>query len=251
MNNRRDGRNAGVRPDDLTRNRQYRGDDPSGYMTAPQSNAGYDERGRWTEEAPGNRGEAGGRWHDHEMPYAARGPSHPLERGTATPQATRHGQPEGGFRPAARELWSGGPGGAHGYGHGGREGHDPAAGNASSAAAAARPSFVGKGPRGYRKSDDRIREEVCDHLTAHHEIDASDVDVTVKDGEVVLAGTVDSRATKRMVEDVAGSVGGVHDVLNQLRIRRSEPAAAQAGADERQGNGRRAETPNGATPQRS
>jgi hypothetical protein len=54
--------------DDLVRDLQYRGLDPSGYTRPPRAieRGGADD---WYEEAPGNAGEPGGRWHDHEMPW--------------------------------------------------------------------------------------------------------------------------------------------------------------------------------------
>lgn len=77
---------------------------------------------------------------------------------------------------------------------------------------------AGRGPQGYVRSDERIEAEVCERLTRHGRIDASDVEVSVKDGEVTLAGTVGSRRMKRMAEDVAESVMGVVDVHNRLQI---------------------------------
>lgn len=85
--------------------------------------------------------------------------------------------------------------------------------------------FAGRGPKGYRRSDERIQEEVCERLTRHPGIDASDVEVRVQGGEVTLSGTVDSRRTKRMVEDVVDQCGGVVDVVNQLRIGGSHATA--------------------------
>ncbi len=76
----------------------------------------------------------------------------------------------------------------------------------------------GKGPAGYTRSDDRIREMVCDVLTDHDHIDASTIEITVKNGEVTLAGTVDDRRTKRMAEDVIENLSGVKEVVNQLRV---------------------------------
>ena len=85
---------------------------------------------------------------------------------------------------------------------------------------AARPHFVGRGPKGYQRSDERIREEVCDCMTEDPMLDASDIEVDVKQGEVVLCGTVSSREQKRRAEDVAERISGVRDVTNQLRVTR-------------------------------
>jgi hypothetical protein len=78
----------------------------------------------------------------------------------------------------------------------------------------------GRGPRGYRRSDDRIKEDVCQCLTDDAHIDASNVDVTVNDREVVLSGTVESRFEKRHAEDLIERVPGVRDVINSLRVTR-------------------------------
>lgn len=76
----------------------------------------------------------------------------------------------------------------------------------------------GKGPAGYQRSDERIRELVCESLTDDDEIDASHVEVLVSGGEVTLSGTVDDRRTKRAAEDCAYCVSGVRDVQNRLRV---------------------------------
>lgn len=82
------------------------------------------------------------------------------------------------------------------------------------------PSFAGRGPKGYRRSDERIREDVCDRLGDDPRVDATDIDVTVKDGEVILAGTVRSREEKRRSEDMAETISGVRDIQNNLRVAR-------------------------------
>lgn len=79
--------------------------------------------------------------------------------------------------------------------------------------------YTGRGPKGYQRSDDRIREDVSDRLTAHGHIDASDIEVRIQAGEVTLIGFVDSRAAKRAAEDLADDVPGVREVHNQLRVR--------------------------------
>ena len=82
--------------------------------------------------------------------------------------------------------------------------------------------FTGRGPRGYQRSDDRIREELNDRLTAHGFIDATDIECRVQNGEVTLGGFVGSREAKRAVEDVAEAILGVVGVHNNLRIRSRE-----------------------------
>jgi osmotically-inducible protein OsmY len=77
----------------------------------------------------------------------------------------------------------------------------------------------GKGPRGYRRSDARIQEDVSDRLTDDPDVDASDITVTVKEGEVTLDGHVDTRFAKRRAEDGAEDVSGVTHVQNNLRVR--------------------------------
>jgi osmotically-inducible protein OsmY len=76
----------------------------------------------------------------------------------------------------------------------------------------------GRGPKGYRRSDERIKEDVSEHLTQNSWVDASEIEIDVKDGEVTLSGTVQSRDEKRRAEDVAERVSGVHDVHNQIRV---------------------------------
>lgn len=76
----------------------------------------------------------------------------------------------------------------------------------------------GRGPKGYRRSDERIREEVCEQLTDDWSVDATDITVEVKDGEVTLIGSVPSRAQKRSATECVEMVTGVRDVFNNLRV---------------------------------
>ena len=78
--------------------------------------------------------------------------------------------------------------------------------------------FAGRGPKGYRRSDERIREDVSDRLMENPDIDASQVEVNVSDGVVKLTGTVDDRWSKRFAEDLTETVSGVTDVMNQLTV---------------------------------
>jgi osmotically-inducible protein OsmY len=64
----------------------------------------------------------------------------------------------------------------------------------------------------------RIREDICDRLTEHPAIDASEIEVEVQGCEVTLRGTVESRAVKHLAETMAETVPGVKDIHNQLRV---------------------------------
>ena len=91
-----------------------------------------------------------------------------------------------------------------------------------------RPTFRGRGPKNWRRSDERILESVNELLTDHDGIDATDVNVTVSNGEVTLEGQVGSRWEKRLAEDIAASCGGVHDVHNRLRVADREVQVGKA-----------------------
>lgn len=83
----------------------------------------------------------------------------------------------------------------------------------------------GRGPRGYRRSDARIREDVCDLLTEDPYLDASNMEVQVKECEVTLSGSVNSREDKRRAEDLIERISGVKDVHNHLRVASEQPSA--------------------------
>ena len=78
--------------------------------------------------------------------------------------------------------------------------------------------FSGRGPRGYRRGDDRIREDVCELLTRHGEIDASEMDVEVADATVTLRGTAESGRMRRLTEELIEDIPGVREVRNELRV---------------------------------
>jgi hypothetical protein len=90
--------------------------------------------------------------------------------------------------------------------------------------------YRGRGPRGYRRSDAAIYEEICERMTRHPGLDATDFEVLVQDGEVTLIGTVEDRAQKRLAEEVADLVLGVRDIANHLTVRPGRPRMNGAGA---------------------
>ena len=76
----------------------------------------------------------------------------------------------------------------------------------------------GRGPRNYQRSDERIREDVCERLTQHSYLDPSDVEIIVLNADVTLQGSVNDRWAKRTAEEIAEGVPGVKEVHNQLRV---------------------------------
>lgn len=104
-----------------------------------------------------------------------------------------------------------------------------------------------KEPRGHPRSDERICEDVCDRFVEREPLDASDVEVTVKDGEVTLSGTVPRRAMKWELEQLTEEVAGVRDVHVMLRVRKAgEPPPPST--ESRDGASKRVKPPPGQAP---
>ena len=80
-------------------------------------------------------------------------------------------------------------------------------------------SYYGKGPKGWKLSDEHLREKVCEVLLHSHEVDASEMDVKVEEGCVYLQGNISSRGMKQVAEDLIGSIPGVEDVFTRLKIK--------------------------------
>jgi osmotically-inducible protein OsmY len=80
-------------------------------------------------------------------------------------------------------------------------------------------SHRGRGPKGYERSDERLREIICERLTDDPYIDASDVSVDVANKKVTLTGFVNNRRTRYEVEELIERNTNVRDIDNQLRIR--------------------------------
>ncbi|MGH9457727.1 MAG: BON domain-containing protein [Thermoanaerobaculia bacterium] len=82
-----------------------------------------------------------------------------------------------------------------------------------------RGPWAGRGPSGYRRSDERIADEVHDRLEAHGWVDATDIEIDVQNGEVTLGGTVATREMRWAAEDAVDDIPGVTHVRNDLRVR--------------------------------
>ncbi|WP_437941681.1 BON domain-containing protein [Sorangium sp. So ce341] len=142
---------------------------------------------------------------------------------------TRQGDPRSGGGSASRDTTGTGDDERHiGFGYGRRdypvnrgyspEGPGPVEPERGvwTAQIAQRGPRAGRGPKGYTRSDERIREDLCERIVEAG-LDASDVEVTVEGGEVTLAGTVRSRQDKHCIEDLADDVRGIRGVESRLR----------------------------------
>lgn len=142
-------------------------------------------------------------------------------------------QERGGGRDREREASYGQQ--WRGYGQGGRQGYQQ---GWQGSQQQQRGQFAGRGPKGYHRSDDRIKEDVNEELTRNPDLDASDVEVKVENGEVTLTGTVDARQAKRLAEDLAENCPGVSEVHNQLRVRHGQSASEHERGETKPKSGR-------------
>jgi osmotically-inducible protein OsmY len=78
------------------------------------------------------------------------------------------------------------------------------------------------GPRGRRKSDESLRQEIREILTADPELEAVDIEVEVEGGAVTLRGTVVDPDARLLAEELVESLAGVREVHNRLRVEREE-----------------------------
>ena len=76
---------------------------------------------------------------------------------------------------------------------------------------------AGRGPKNYRRPDPRIKEDLSERLMWDDEIDASDVEIEVRDGVVLLTGSVQDRRDRWRIDDIAEQVPGVREVTNRIR----------------------------------
>jgi len=77
----------------------------------------------------------------------------------------------------------------------------------------------GHGPKNYRRSDERIREDVCELLTDHDGVDAREIEVLVDGGEVTLVGIVESHTMKVIALEAVATPHGVTRINDRLRER--------------------------------
>jgi hypothetical protein len=78
----------------------------------------------------------------------------------------------------------------------------------------------GRGPKGWKRSDPLVHDQVCETLMKSPDVDASDVEVSVVDGIVTLAGSVPDKRMRRLAEIEIHDIPGVMQIFNHLRIAR-------------------------------
>lgn len=161
-----------------------------------QSQGGNQGQGR---QAYGNQGNYGNQGFGGQGSQSTRNESW-QGRGSGRNEEYRFGSGEGssGF---GQQTSSGGGN----YGWRGRESWDQG-------------PHSGRGPQGYQRSSETIKEEACERLTRHGHIDATGVRIQVENGEITLEGTVKTRREKRLAEEILDNLSGVRDVHNRLRV---------------------------------
>ncbi|WP_284454372.1 BON domain-containing protein [Cupriavidus campinensis] len=82
-------------------------------------------------------------------------------------------------------------------------------------------------PRGYTRTDERIRDQICERLTFTSGVDVGEVSVDVDKGKVTLSGTVHQRSQKYAIEDIADNTFGVTEVENNIRVEKREARAGE------------------------
>ena len=134
----------------------------------------------------------------------------------------RYREGSSGNRPDYGERWRGGDSWGEGRRMGGQSmgrGQSMGGGLWGQERESTSGGFAGRGPKGYKRSDERIKEEICEEMTRDPDLDASEIEIRVQDGEITLTGAVRDRHAKRLAEDISESASGVKEVNNQLRVR--------------------------------
>lgn len=158
--------------------RQPRDERDPRWINRPESYGGYADSG------------------DDDYPAAQQGPMREYSgHARPRPSGEEPGNPAEYARGYSREH-------TPGWGDDGRRGGD----------------YRGHGPRRAQPADDDLLDMVCERLAGDADIDASEIEVSVRDGIVTLAGSVPSRQTRRDAEAIAESLRGVREVANHLRV---------------------------------
>jgi osmotically-inducible protein OsmY len=212
--------------DRASMNRSYEGDTNRGYSegNGNQGHVSQGNQGRMSQDY--NQGNQG-RMSQGNQDYGHQGQGN---QGRMS-QDYSHGQGNQGRFNAGNQDY-GHPGqasqgrfnaGNQDYGQG--QGNFQGYGNQGSRGSTENQGMKGRPPRGYKRSDERIQDDICDRLMQQGHIDVGDIEVKVEGGEVTLSGTIESRALKHTVENLVDAVSGVQEIHNQLRVKRQGQTA--------------------------
>jgi osmotically-inducible protein OsmY len=207
------------------------GEDVGGYRSGSQ---GYGSQG-------GSQGSQGG--------YGSQGGGYGSQGGSSSLGGQGFGF-QGGMGGGMQSFGGGqssGYGSSQGYG----SGQQWSSGTQGQVGSQGTSRFRGKGPKGYSRSDERLREELSEKLMENPEIDASEVEINVTDGEVTLTGTVDSRNSKRMIEDLCEDVLGVKHVQNNVRLKKGDSSSGQGSSQGQSSSGQGSSSSQGSGSSRS
>jgi osmotically-inducible protein OsmY len=135
-------------------------------------------------------------------------------------------RPLSGYRGFGRDYYAQDPYSRHQYG---RPGLDRTGVNVRHVEHEQRK--YARGPKGYQRSDERLKEDICERLMNAYYIDCSEVSIDVKGGKVSLEGSVPERYMKHSIEDIVDSCAGVTDIDNRVRVGTAvtTPAASPVG----------------------
>jgi osmotically-inducible protein OsmY len=76
----------------------------------------------------------------------------------------------------------------------------------------------GKGPRNYQRSDERLKEIICERLTDDPRVDARELEVEVNNCNVTITGYVADKEMKRRIEDVVEGIQGISNTENRVHV---------------------------------
>jgi osmotically-inducible protein OsmY len=89
--------------------------------------------------------------------------------------------------------------------------------------------YRGVGPKNYKRSDERLTEDINERLTDDDDLDASNISVRVTNGKVTLEGMVDQRWMKHRAEDVVDACTGVTEIDNRIQVTSLSSSLEQTG----------------------
>jgi len=79
------------------------------------------------------------------------------------------------------------------------------------------PDYSGIAPRSYQRSDESLLEAISEALTWSPDVDATDITIAVKNGDVILSGTVPDRTMIYIVDELLEEIYGIKNIDNHIK----------------------------------